>query len=452
MNNEPTPTDGADGTPIEVIWARADEAGRSKIVEQATASGELATLLKVVGSGPAPELRTVQLLVLDAKVPLQVRELLGRSWVDPGLDSVEPAYVLRRWATSDLVWSRAVILWAETGASPETTAALTDASPPPVVRPQYEPALKLWCIHQEAETAQTPVQLSNAFRQLQGMEPKKFARELDIVLHRVLARVIVRAHQLDINWSASPLGRTFPSWLKNLKSISPYFSAPELKADLVTWQKIVRGSKPTATKPKSLNSGEELELRLRDMTLAERSSEIKARWAEGWNPERAVVTATGRQLLERKLVEMEQRLVAIRDEKKSSHDLSGDGWHDNPGLNQLRQVEERQMKDIAQMKSEITKALVIDPIPRPLDRVSVGSCVTFTLDGSVEEHCEIVGFGEEDPARHRVTYRSPLAEALRGLRTGEERTTALPSGNATYRVLRLDEAPADLLIAGDRAQ
>ncbi len=59
--------------------------------------------------------------------------------------------------------------------------------------------------------------------------------------------------------------------------------------------------------------------------------------------------------------------------------------------------------------------------------VSIGSRITIKLNDEIKEF-EIVGSAQVDAAEGRISYLSPIGEALLGRRIGEAFKVELPSG------------------------
>ncbi len=70
------------------------------------------------------------------------------------------------------------------------------------------------------------------------------------------------------------------------------------------------------------------------------------------------------------------------------------------------------------------------------ETVGVGSTVVVESDG--ESHTFVlVGSSEADPAAGRISYVSPVGQALIGRRVGDETAVRLPRGEVRYRVLEI---------------
>ena len=68
--------------------------------------------------------------------------------------------------------------------------------------------------------------------------------------------------------------------------------------------------------------------------------------------------------------------------------------------------------------------------------VAVGSSVVVETDGE-ENTWQIVGANEADPGRGRISYASPVGQALMGRRAGDEVTAQLPRGELRLRLVEV---------------
>lgn len=163
------------------------------------------------------------------------------------------------------------------------------------------------------------------------------------------------------------------------------------------------------------------------------------------------MTAAGlnkaKQSLDKKYKEYED----ICKERTIAHELSGDGWHDNPHFNRLQQLEADKAREIAVAKATVgaTRLAVIDPDNRPTEAVRLGSLVKTsviaTLSGKEQVTIwEIVGYDESDLARGQLAYNSPLGRALLGMEEGEETEVSLATGPVIVRVEALLASMNDL--------
>ena len=83
-------------------------------------------------------------------------------------------------------------------------------------------------------------------------------------------------------------------------------------------------------------------------------------------------------------------------------------------------------------------AKVVDPA-RQADRSKVffGATVTIVDDDDVERVLTLVGEDEADASQGRISWRSPLAHALKGAGVGDVRRVTLPAGTREHEVLAI---------------
>ena len=81
-------------------------------------------------------------------------------------------------------------------------------------------------------------------------------------------------------------------------------------------------------------------------------------------------------------------------------------------------------------------AKVVDPA-RQVDRSRVyfGATVTVVDDDDVERTVTLVGEDEADAGSGKISWRSPLANALKGAAVGDVRRVSLPGGDREHEVL-----------------
>lgn len=79
------------------------------------------------------------------------------------------------------------------------------------------------------------------------------------------------------------------------------------------------------------------------------------------------------------------------------------------------------------------KSAVVVAAEQPTGVVVIGSTVTVESDGD-EQVFVLVGSSEADPGRGRISYGSPVGQALLGRRAGEQVTIRLPRGEIRYVV------------------
>ena len=103
------------------------------------------------------------------------------------------------------------------------------------------------------------------------------------------------------------------------------------------------------------------------------------------------------------------------------------------GKKRLREIDRR----IRFLSKRLDEAVVVDNAGKTHERVRFGATVTFEDESGDEREVTIVGVDELDPANGRVSWRSPLARALLGARTGDTVTVRAPRGAERLEVVAI---------------
>src|SRR6187401_2315243 len=110
------------------------------------------------------------------------------------------------------------------------------------------------------------------------------------------------------------------------------------------------------------------------------------------------------------------------------------------GKKRLREIDRR----IRYLTKRLEAAEVVDPaIREETDQVFFGATVTYATSEGGEQTVRIVGIDEMDPARHYVSWVSPVARALIKAREGDTVNLRTPAGDQDIEILevRYEEIP-----------
>jgi transcription elongation factor GreA len=72
------------------------------------------------------------------------------------------------------------------------------------------------------------------------------------------------------------------------------------------------------------------------------------------------------------------------------------------------------------------------------ETIDVGSNVTIQEDNDPVETYFIVGPQEADPAKGRISYNSPIGQALLGHRVGDSVDVVIPTGKLKLKILKIE--------------
>jgi transcription elongation factor GreB len=110
------------------------------------------------------------------------------------------------------------------------------------------------------------------------------------------------------------------------------------------------------------------------------------------------------------------------------------------GKKRLREIDRR----IRYLTKRLEAAEVVDPATREeTDQVFFGATVTYSNTAGEEQTVRIVGIDETDPAKHYVSWISPIARALIKAREGDTVNLHTPVGDEEIEILevRYEEIP-----------
>jgi transcription elongation factor GreB len=92
---------------------------------------------------------------------------------------------------------------------------------------------------------------------------------------------------------------------------------------------------------------------------------------------------------------------------------------------------------IGSLQASLESAEVVDPPPKPWDRVRFGATVTVRERGGSETAYRIVGIDEIDVDRGWLSWRSPIASALLNTRVGQRVRFRIPAGEEELEILSI---------------
>ena len=95
-------------------------------------------------------------------------------------------------------------------------------------------------------------------------------------------------------------------------------------------------------------------------------------------------------------------------------------------------------RDLRWLQARLSATVVVDVRSQPRDRVAFGATVSAEDDAGVMHRYSLVGEDEADAEQGRVSWCSPLAQALMGARPGDEVVWRRPAGDLTLSVRVID--------------
>ena len=129
-----------------------------------------------------------------------------------------------------------------------------------------------------------------------------------------------------------------------------------------------------------------------------------------------------------------KKIPAIADkinEAKAQGDLS-----ENAEYHEAKEEMAWAQGRLMELEHIINSAEVVEGGSRKKDEVEIGSTLTVELNGK-EFNFTIVGAQEADPFNGKISNESPLGQALVGGAPGETIKVDTPSGEQTYKILKI---------------
>jgi transcription elongation GreA/GreB family factor len=100
-------------------------------------------------------------------------------------------------------------------------------------------------------------------------------------------------------------------------------------------------------------------------------------------------------------------------------------------------------RDLRYYEARLKRAVLVDPDGKPVDRVHFGATVEVRDEAGHVETYRIVGEDEADGAQGRISWVSPLAEALLNAELGEEVVWRRPAGRKRLEIIAIRPGPAE---------
>lgn len=104
------------------------------------------------------------------------------------------------------------------------------------------------------------------------------------------------------------------------------------------------------------------------------------------------------------------------------------------GRKRLRELDRR----LSHLSRIMKAAKIVDPASQQSrDQVRFGATVELADEADNRRMLTIVGDDEADASAGRIGWSAPIARALVGARTGDERIVRLPSGEKSYEIMAI---------------
>ena len=146
-----------------------------------------------------------------------------------------------------------------------------------------------------------------------------------------------------------------------------------------------------------------------------------------------------REAYNRRLEEIKQMEGQMANIAEKIADARAEGdLKENAEYHAQREAQGQLQAKINQLKSEMSRAELLDLSSLPKDMVRIGATVrVMDLDLEDEEEITLVGSGDEDYDRGRYLVTSPLGQGLIGKKVGEKVSIPVPRGSLNFEILEI---------------
>jgi len=104
------------------------------------------------------------------------------------------------------------------------------------------------------------------------------------------------------------------------------------------------------------------------------------------------------------------------------------------GKRRLREIDKR----IKYLTDRLSIVEIVDPLKQSGNKIFFGATVTVENSDGAEKTCVIVGVDEADPSRHRISWLSPLGQALLNKSKGDTVILKTPKGDDELEIIRVE--------------
>ena len=147
-----------------------------------------------------------------------------------------------------------------------------------------------------------------------------------------------------------------------------------------------------------------------------------------------LITPNGREILNKKIKDVEEKLKSVMSQKGDAYETGGDGWHDNFAFEQLVREEGMLAEQLASLRETLKNATIVRETAENADGVGIGCIVTLEDDDGTKVEYEVVGYGETDTScsPKKIEYLAPLIEPFMEGTIGDEHTIVRAGKETTF--------------------
>lgn len=156
-------------------------------------------------------------------------------------------------------------------------------------------------------------------------------------------------------------------------------------------------------------------------------------------------TKKGLAIIQEEIARLQEEIEECNRKIGITVDLDND-LRENPEFMALRTKAEYELPSrIQKLSSLITGSVIIENLPHlsegEPDYIDVGHEITLVADNSEQRIVTILGYGDSDPAKHIVSYLTPIGQELLYKEIGEEVTLPYRGKAISYEIDHIRVSP-----------
>lgn len=145
------------------------------------------------------------------------------------------------------------------------------------------------------------------------------------------------------------------------------------------------------------------------------------------------LTAKGVENLKRKLERIKEEIPSVREElitAREMGDLSENAAYSIAKAN-LRRLQNQELR----ITEDLKNVIIIEE--GESEEIRLGSNIQVLFNGR-EFNYQIVGEREADPMKGRISYKSPIGNAILGMKKGDKAEVELPAGIKKIEIININ--------------
>jgi transcription elongation factor GreB len=130
---------------------------------------------------------------------------------------------------------------------------------------------------------------------------------------------------------------------------------------------------------------------------------------------------------------LDQLQARVRELNDQHEQLKALVEEDSGAKQKLREVE----RDQRYFNAQLERAIVVDPAAQPHHEVRFGAELIVVDEDGQQHHFNIVGDDEADVANGKISWASPVAQAMIGAKVGDVVTWHRPAGDTDVEIVEI---------------